>query len=188
MSCRDEVDGLGNAEFIYLRGSRVNRYPSQHSYNETHTLHFSWLGSTHYHWAFVDSQNLCSVSNGSGKPASGVGLERKRGLDWSKTCPTTWPTASYESEPQLVTITPQVWLGLARPVGSNLLFCVSCVSIYSCIQISNWKSQNINFGTSQSFFDILTAFIIKTNIDTLPAPSWKRAPREGQRFSVLHPR
>jgi len=59
--------------------------------------------------------------------------------------------------------------GIASSVCSNHRFWILGFSIYDCIEISYCLSQNIDFGTSLSFFDVLAAFLIKKReIHSLP--------------------
>jgi len=66
-----------------------------------------------------------SVSNGSGYPASGPGLDCKNGSVRFQNRPKTRPADSWRAKPGPVPVNPRVSPGLAGPVGSNLRFCVS---------------------------------------------------------------
>jgi len=115
---------------------------------------------------------ICSVSNGSGWPASSPGLDRKNGSVRFQTRPKSRPGASWRAKPAPVPVKPRVLPGMARPVSSNLLFSFSGFSIYGHSQIYCCYVQNISFGKSFSLFVWLAAFIIKTQRDMLPATSW----------------
>ena len=66
-----------------------------------------------------------SVSNGSGLRASGPGLDRKNGSVRFQNRPKTRHADSWRAKPGPVPVNPRVSPGLARPIGSNLQFCVS---------------------------------------------------------------
>jgi hypothetical protein len=66
--------------------------------------------------------HMHSVSTGSGYPASGHGLDRKNRSIQFQTCPKTSPTGCCRGKPGPVLVDPWVWLALARPVCSKLLF------------------------------------------------------------------
>jgi hypothetical protein len=104
----------------------------------------------------------CSVSNRSGYPASGPGLDRKISLVRFQTRRKTQTRAFCQAKPVSVPINPRVLPGLARPVGSSLQFTNLGFSIYGCSQICYCDVQNINFGTSFSLFVSLAAIILKT--------------------------
>jgi len=65
------------------------------------------------------------ISNGSGQPTSGPGWNRENGSVWFHTRSKTRTADSWWANPRPVPINPRISLSLARPVGSNLLFCVS---------------------------------------------------------------
>jgi len=69
--------------------------------------------------------NLISVSNGSGLPTSSPGLDHKHGSVLFKFRPATESADSWQASPGAGPVIPQVSPGLARPVGSNLWFCIS---------------------------------------------------------------
>ena len=76
---------------------------------------------------------LTSVSNGAGWPAIGPGSDRKNGLVQFQHHPKTRPFASWWAKPRPVPVNPRVLPGSARPIGSNLRFCVLGFSIYGRI-------------------------------------------------------
>jgi len=90
---------------------------------------------------------------------TGLGLDRKHSSVWFQTRLNTRPAASWRSIPGPVIVNPLVPPGCARPVGSNLKFCVSGFSIHGRIQISYSQSHIIDYGTAFSFSDVLTTFI-----------------------------
>jgi len=57
--------------------------------------------------------------------ATGPGLDRKNGSVWFQTRPKTRPTDSWRAKPGPVPVNLRASQGLARPVRSNLRFCVS---------------------------------------------------------------
>jgi hypothetical protein len=57
--------------------------------------------------------------------ATGPGLDRKNGSVRFQNHPRTRPADSWRAKPGPIPVNPRVSLGLARPVGSNLQFCVS---------------------------------------------------------------
>jgi len=68
---------------------------------------------------------VTSVSNGSGQPASGPGLDRKNRSVRFQTLPKTRPADCWRAKPRPVPVNPRVSPGLARPVSSDLRFCIS---------------------------------------------------------------
>ena len=77
------------------------------------------------------------------------------------------------AKPVPVPVNPRVLpFGLARPVGSNLRFSFSRISIYGRVLISYCYVQTISFGTSLSLLVLLAAIIIKISTEMLPATSW----------------
>jgi len=66
-----------------------------------------------------------SVSNGSGKPACGPGLDRNNRSVRVQTSLKTRPTDSWRAKPGPVPVNPRVSQGLARPFGSKLQFRIS---------------------------------------------------------------
>jgi len=91
------------------------------------TLRRSYL-STMDSWGSLSCptwQAMSSVSNWSGQPGSGPGLNRKHRLVQFQTRTDTQPADSWRAKARPVAVHPRVWPGLARPVGSNLPFCIS---------------------------------------------------------------
>jgi hypothetical protein len=112
-----------------------------------------------------------SVGNGSGEPASGAGLDWIDGSFRFPNRPITRTAAPSGAKPVPEPINPRVLPGLARPVGSNLQFNFSGISICRRILMSYCYVQNINSDTSLSFLVSLAAIIIKISQDILPATS-----------------
>jgi len=65
--------------------------------------------------------------------ATGPGSDQINGSVRFQNCPKTRPVTSWRAKPGPVPINLRVLPGLARPVGSNLRFCVSGFSIYGRI-------------------------------------------------------
>jgi len=85
------------------------------------------------------------------------GLDHKNRSVRFWTRPRTWPAATWRAQPGPVPVNPRDLPGLARPVGSNLWFCVSGFTKYSRIQKCYCWSQNIDIGMLPSVLDVLAA-------------------------------
>jgi hypothetical protein len=99
----------------------------------------------------------------------GLGLDRITGSVRFQNRSITRQAASWRTKPVPVPVNPLVVPGLARPVGSNLRFLFSRISIYGRVQISHCYVPDINFGTSLSFLVLFAAIIIKISREMLPA-------------------
>jgi len=72
---------------------------------------------------------VSSGSNGSGYPASNpVSAQKYRSVRFQNR-PRTRPAVSWRANPEPLPVNARVLPGLARPVGSNVCFCVSGFSI-----------------------------------------------------------
>jgi len=105
---------------------------------------------------------------------------------WFLSHPKTTTTSSWLAKPPPVPIYRWVLPCSAGLVCSNVWFWFLGFSIYSCIQISYCQVQNIDFGTSLSFFDILTTSENKIDSDTFAAASRKWPSMECQWLLILH--
>jgi len=119
----------------------------------------------------IIQSNRPSVSNGSGQPASAAGLERINGSVQFRNHPKTWTAPSWGANPTPVSVHQRVSLGLPWSDGYNLRFSFLGSSFYGHVQQSYCDVENINFGTSLSFLDFLTAIKIKISREMLPATS-----------------
>ena len=110
--------------------------------------------------------------------ASGLGLNRKNLLVRFQNQPNTRAAPIH--------VNPRVLPGSARPVGSNVQFCITGFTIHRRIQICYCESQNVDIGTSLFDFDVLAALMIKMNWDTRPTTSQKWASTEHQQLLLVY--
>jgi hypothetical protein len=95
---------------------------------------------------------------------------------------------AWRAKPRAILINSHVWLGLAKPIGSNPQFQYSGITIYGCIQLSDCSSPNIDFCISLSSSDVLPSCMIKYKWQPLPAPSSEWESAASQRLLVLQVR
>jgi hypothetical protein len=82
--------------------------------------------------------------------------------------PKSQSTASWRAKPVPAPSNLRVFPDVARPVGTNHWLFFSGISIYGPVQVSYCHVQNINFGISLSFVDLLAAITIRISREILP--------------------
>ena len=87
-----------------------------------------------------------SVSNRSGLPASSPGTDQKDGSVRVQNRPKTRPAVSWRAKPGPVPVNLRVLPGLAKPVGSNLRFCVSGISFMVAFRYPTVNSKILTFA------------------------------------------
>jgi hypothetical protein len=90
-----------------------------------HTMRGKGINGVLIRWMASFLTAWTSVSNGSGWPASGPGLHRKNGSVRFQNHPKARLAGSWWAKPRPVPVNLRILPGPARPVGSDLRFCVS---------------------------------------------------------------
>ena len=119
----ERVRALGALSILWSKRSL------RQGHNGKHTFHTPKEKRNGSRIMWIEGPQAC-VSNRSGYPASGPGLDRIHGWVRVQNRSKSWPAASCQAKPGPVPVKPRVLPGLAWPVGSNLRFCVSGFSIY----------------------------------------------------------
>jgi hypothetical protein len=84
------------------------------------------------------------VSNRSGQPTSGPGLDCKNRSARFQTCPKTKHCDCWRAKPGPVPANPRIWPGLARPVGCNLW---GCILGFTCMVAFTYATVNCKIST-----------------------------------------
>ena len=98
----------------------------------------------------------------------------------------TRPSDSWRAKAGPVPVKLWVSPSVARPIGSNLQFCVSGFTFMVAFPYATDNRKILILVCHSFFFNALAAVVIKMNRHTCPTTSWQWASTERQRLLVMY--